>query len=168
MATEAPRPVRTGAAGLFRRRAVPSLPDMDLRILRELRAEPRITLRALARNVGLSPRACRRRWTALENAGVIRGYRVEIDEAAIRPGVAAWVRFRAEINDQALRGRIEAQLVGAPEVVECHRVAGFSDYVLLVKADDIAAVRSFLTDRLASLVTCSRIRSDFVAETLKR
>ncbi len=72
----------------------PLLDETNLRLLDALTADPRATAAELARQVGMSAPAVRERIARLEQAGVIRGYRLDIDPAAIGLPVAAWVRIR--------------------------------------------------------------------------
>src|SRR5262245_45653248 len=64
------------------------------RLLQELTADPRASAAQLARRVGMSAPAVRERLARLEDLGVIRGYHLDIDPAAIGLPVAAWVRIR--------------------------------------------------------------------------
>ena len=67
---------------------------MNRRLLAALAEDPRLSASELARRVGMSAPAVRERVARLEEAGVIRGYRLDIDPAAIGLPVAAWVRIR--------------------------------------------------------------------------
>ena len=70
------------------------LDTVNRRLLRELAAEPRITMSALARRVGMSAPAVTERVQRLEQAGVIAGYRTDVSPAALGLPVTAFVRIR--------------------------------------------------------------------------
>lgn len=70
------------------------LDDVNRRLLAELHREPRVSMSALARRVGMSPPAVTERVQRLERAGVITGYRVDVDPAALGLPVTAFVRVR--------------------------------------------------------------------------
>jgi Lrp/AsnC family transcriptional regulator, leucine-responsive regulatory protein len=72
----------------------PLLDEVNRRLLAELDADPRAGAAELARRVGMSAPAVRERLTRLEESGVIRGYRLDVDPAALGLPVAAWVRVR--------------------------------------------------------------------------
>ncbi|MGE8250787.1 MAG: Lrp/AsnC family transcriptional regulator, partial [Stenotrophomonas bentonitica] len=55
----------------------------DQRILAELQKDGRLTVTELAERIGLSVSPCHRRVRALEQSGAIRGYRAELDPAAL-------------------------------------------------------------------------------------
>jgi Lrp/AsnC family leucine-responsive transcriptional regulator len=105
------------------------LDAVNLRILRSLGADPRMSMSALARRVGMSAPAVTERVQRLEEAGVIRGYRLDIDPAAVGLPVAAWVRVRPGPGQLM---KIAELAVGMPEVVECHRITGEDCFLLKV------------------------------------
>src|ERR671920_922545 len=97
------------------------LDETNRRILAVLTEAPRMSTSELARTVNMSAPAVRERVARLEQAGVIRGYRLDVDPAAVGLPVAAWVRIRPGPGQLT---RI-AELAGrVPEVSECHRVSG--------------------------------------------
>jgi Lrp/AsnC family leucine-responsive transcriptional regulator len=97
------------------------LDSVSLRILAELEANARLTLADLGRRIGMSPPAVAERVQRLERAGVIVGYRAEIDPRALGYGVAAVVRVRPAPGQ--LR-RIPEVAAETSEVVECYRITG--------------------------------------------
>lgn len=117
------------------------LDEVNQRILAALTQNPRLSASELARRIGMSAPAVRDRVNRLEQAGVIRGYRLDIDPAAIGLPVAAWVRIRPgpgqlpKIADLAER---------TPEVSECHRISGDDCFVLKVHVPAIAAIEDIL------------------------
>jgi Lrp/AsnC family leucine-responsive transcriptional regulator len=106
-----------------------ALDDLNLRILSELQCEPRLTMAALGRRVGLSSPAVTERVRRLEEAGVIRGYRLDVDPAALGLPLAAYVRVRPHTGQLS---RIAELAQSIPEVVECHRVTGEDCFILKV------------------------------------
>ena len=115
--------------------------DVNRALLAALDDDPRASAAELARRVGMSAPAVRERLTRLEDAGVIRGYRVDIDPAALGLPVAAWVRVRPgpgqlpKIADLAAR---------TPEVSECHRISGDDCFLLKVHVPAIEALEGVL------------------------
>jgi len=95
--------------------------SMNLRILTELLQNPRLAMTELGRRVGLSSPAVTERVRRLEESGVIRGYRLEIDPAALGLPLAAFIRVKP---DPGQLPRVSELAREIPEVVECHRVTG--------------------------------------------
>jgi Lrp/AsnC family leucine-responsive transcriptional regulator len=117
------------------------LDDLNIRILRELSDESRLRTTELARRLGVSTPTVRERVTRLEESGVIRGYRLDVDPAALGLPVAAWVRLRPGPGQIPkiieLAGRV-------PEVVECHRISGEDCFLMRVQVAEIAALEEVL------------------------
>ena len=117
------------------------LDELNTRILTELTADPRLRTTELARRLGVSTPTVRERVARLEESGVIRGYRIDIDPAALGRPVAAWVRLRPGPNQiqkiVELAGR-------TPEVVECHRISGEDCFLMRVQVAAIAGLEEVL------------------------
>jgi Lrp/AsnC family leucine-responsive transcriptional regulator len=121
------------------------LDDMDRRLLSALQDNPRLTMSALARRVGMSSPAVTERVQRMERAGVIRGYRIDIDPAALGLPVAAWVRVRPGPGQLA---RVADLAVALANVSECHRITGEDCYLIKVHAATIES----LTDTLDKIL----------------
>jgi Lrp/AsnC family leucine-responsive transcriptional regulator len=102
---------------------------VNLRILEELQRDPRLTMSELGRRIGMSSPAVTERVRRLEEAGVIRGYRLDLNPVALGLPIAAYIRIRP---DPGQLPRIAELALQIPEVVECHRVTGDDCFVLKV------------------------------------
>ena len=105
------------------------LDAVNLRLLAELGGDPRLPMAELGRRVGMSSPAVAERVRRLEEAGVIRGWRLDVEPAALGLPLTAFVRVRPNPGQLA---RIVEVAEGIPEVVECHRVTGDDCFVLKV------------------------------------
>ena len=123
-----------------------ALDDVNRQILTVLAADPRISTSELARRVGLSAPTVRERVTGLTEAGVIRGFSLDVDPAAIGLPVAAWVRIRPGPGQLP---RIADLAERTPEVSECHRVSGEDCFLMKVHAATIADLEPVLDRFLA-------------------
>lgn len=101
----------------------------NVELLGLLRDDPRLGISELARRVGMSAPAVRERILRLEEAGVIRGYRLELDPAALGYPISAYVRVRPAPGRLPKIAELARSL---PQVVECHRVTGEDCFVLKV------------------------------------
>jgi Lrp/AsnC family transcriptional regulator, leucine-responsive regulatory protein len=102
---------------------------VNRRVLEELLHDPRLTMSELGRRVGMSSPAVTERVRRLEETGVIRGYRLELDPVALGLPIAAYVRIRPNPGQLPRVAELAQQI---PEVVECHRVTGEDCFVLKV------------------------------------
>ncbi|MET7400519.1 Lrp/AsnC family transcriptional regulator [Dactylosporangium sp. NPDC005572] len=113
----------------------------NLRLLAELSSNPRLSMSELGRRVRMSAPAVTERVQRLEQAGIIRGYRLELDPAAFGLAVTALVRVRPG------PGQLPAVAQAAretPQVVECLRVTGEDCFVLTVHAPSLAGLEEVL------------------------
>lgn len=94
---------------------------VDTKILRKLAEDARVSTAELARMIGLSAPSISERVRRLEENGVIEGYSVKINSAALGLPLAAWLRIRP-IPGQLQK--VAGILQGLPEIVECDRVTG--------------------------------------------
>jgi Lrp/AsnC family transcriptional regulator, leucine-responsive regulatory protein len=100
---------------------VPPLDPVDVRILKALAADARISIAELARLVGLSAPSVTERIRRLEERGVIEGYAVRINPIGLGLPLAAWLRVRPLPGELQ---RVADILRGQPEIVECDRITG--------------------------------------------
>ena len=117
------------------------LDAVNLQLLSELHADPRITMSALARRVGMSAPAVTERVQRLQRAGVITGYRMEVDPAALGLPVAAFVRIRPAPGQLPKIAELAAQL---PQVTECHRVTGEDCFIVKMHAPTVEQIETTL------------------------
>jgi Lrp/AsnC family transcriptional regulator, leucine-responsive regulatory protein len=120
------------------RSRIRSLDPIDERILRLLVSDARASYTDLGTAVGLSANAVAQRMRRLEQAGVIRGYRADLDPALDDPGVSALVLMRTAIDSEA--AVIEQGLAALPEVVEVLDLAGSVDYQIRLHCADQASL----------------------------
>ena len=130
------------------------LDDLNRRILAELQENPRISMSALGRQVGLSSPAVTERVQRLERSGVITGYRVEVDPAALGLPVAAFVRVRPSAGQLP---KIAALAASLGQVSECHRITGEDCFLVKVHAATIDGLEEVLDQFLQYGQTISSI-----------
>ena len=114
----------------------------DVAILEALQDEARSTFTEIGKRVGLAPSSVHERVRKLEQAGVIKGYRAELDPASLGLFVTALVsvtpldpRQPDDLPDRILEFR---------EVEDCHSVAGEENYVLKVRTRTTGDLEEFL------------------------
>ena len=132
---------------------------IDQRILQALEQDGRLSNTRLAEQVGLSPSACLRRVQALESAGVIVGYRAKLDRRKLGSGMTVFVAVGLSDHSRDSSARFESGIAAAPEVRECHNVAGAFEYLLRVEVKDLDAYKRFHADVLGTLPGVNSITS---------
>jgi Lrp/AsnC family leucine-responsive transcriptional regulator len=122
------------------------LDDTSWRILSELQQNARISFTELGRRVNLTPPAVADRVRRLEEAGVIAGYRVQLDNERIGLPLVAIVRLRAPGEKCGEFARV-IEGDGFPEIIDAHRITGTESYVLKAVLRDVEHLEH-LIDRL--------------------
>jgi Lrp/AsnC family leucine-responsive transcriptional regulator len=144
-----------------------ALDDTDRRILRALQRNGRITNTALADEIGMAASPCLRRLKALEESGVVSGYRALIDRRALGHGVEAYAFVKLAQSDPDWRTRLVEKLKAFDEVVSCQAMTGECDLLIHIVARDIEAYGEFAMQRLLTLPGIADMRSSFVLQTIK-
>ena len=114
---------------------------IDRKILYELQVDARISYAELGRRVGLTTPAVIERVRKLEDAGVITGYRVEIDTAKIGLPITAFVRMSIVGVDY---GRIIEVAQNSNEVLECHRGTGGDSFIMKVAVASVEHLQEII------------------------
>jgi Lrp/AsnC family transcriptional regulator, leucine-responsive regulatory protein len=147
---------------------VNGLDRIDLRILAELVSDARASQIDLAEKVGLSPTACARRIRHLEESGVIRGYRVDLEPSALGLVTTVVVTITLEKQSEDYLAAFEAAVARCPDVVSCHLMSGSDDYHLQVIARDIADFERIHKQHLSRMPGVARIHSSFAMREVVR
>lgn len=143
------------------------LDRIDRRILADLQADGRMTNVDLARRAGISAPPCLRRVRALEEAGFIKGYHAEVDPQALGFNVTVFAHVGLNSQAEADLRAFEALVRQWPEVRECHMLAGETDFLLKIVAQDWDDYQRFLTTRLTAAPNISHVKSALGIRTSK-
>ncbi|MCE6981150.1 Lrp/AsnC family transcriptional regulator [Pseudomonas frederiksbergensis] len=134
----------------------------DLKILAELQSDGRLSVTELAERVGLSLSPCHRRVRALEESGVILGYRAQLAPAALGLNFSAMVFATLREGDRRAVEAFEVALQEIPQIVEAQRLFGEPDYLLHVVTRDLPAFQQLYDERLSTLPNVQRLTSTLV------
>jgi Lrp/AsnC family leucine-responsive transcriptional regulator len=128
----------------------------DREIIRELQVDGRMSNQELAAKVNLSPSPCLRRLRNLENAGIIKGYGVEVDNEAYGLPITVFARVQLEKH------------TADEQVLECYVMTGVSDYLLKVVVADLHAYEVFVRKVLHPIGSIASIDTSFAYSTVKK
>src|SRR6266542_2326232 len=113
---------------------VPFLDETGKKLLSALQENARLSFAELGRRIGLSPAATAERLRRLEDAGVVKGYRVEVDREALGLPIMAIIRLSC---DGAMYRPFLKAVHALESVIECHHVAGGDAFILKVVASSV-------------------------------
>lgn len=139
----------------------------DRLILDALQKDGGLTNAQLSERVNLSASQCSRRRLALEAAGVIEGYRAQLNASRLGLGIRAVVRVNLRTHAKTADLDFSSWVERQPEIQAAFSISGDADYVLHVRARDLDAFSDFLHERLLLRSDIAQVRSDFVLKTLK-
>lgn len=125
-------------------KTIQTIDDTDCKLIAELESDARQSFSELGRKVGLSQPATAERIKSLEGAGIIRGYRVDVDREKMGYRVTAFIRIDS-FGEKC--HRLQRDVAGLPEVLECYRVTGEDSYILKAAVQSMQDLEQ-LVDRL--------------------
>lgn len=143
------------------------LDRIDRRILRDLQANGRMTNVELAQRAGISAPPCLRRVRALEEAGYIRGYHADVAPEAMGFEVTVFAHVGLSSQADADLKRFQELVNSWPLVRECHMLAGETDFLLKVVAENWESYQRFLTTKLTAAPNVSHVKSSLAIQTTK-
>jgi Lrp/AsnC family leucine-responsive transcriptional regulator len=139
------------------------LDRFDRRILQVLQEDGRISNQDLADRIGLSPSPCLRRVRALEEAGLIIGYRALVEPRALGLSLMALIQISMDEHTPERFSQLEAAIREIPEVLECLLITGqAADYQLKVVVRDMDAYQELLLNRITGIKGVTGVHSSFV------
>ncbi|MEL7027720.1 MAG: Lrp/AsnC family transcriptional regulator [Pseudomonadota bacterium] len=144
------------------------LAEQDARILKVLQKQCRLSNQELAGEAGASAATCWRRQRALEDQGVIAGYRAIVAREAVGLTVCAFVHVSVDRQRPETVALLEQRMRDRPEVLECYATTGDEDFTLRVVARDIEAYDRFLQDFLFELPGVGKVRSSIALREIKQ
>ncbi|ABB10437.1 TPA: Lrp/AsnC family transcriptional regulator [Burkholderia cepacia] len=144
------------------------LDAIDRRILRALQRNSNQTNAELAQQAGLSATPCLRRVHLLEEQGVIDAYVALLNPAAVDLRFTAFVRVTLERQDKTTVERFAREMEQAPEVLECHLMAGSYDYLLRVIARDLDDYQRFQMETLTQIEGVRNVETEIPLKRIKQ
>ncbi len=143
------------------------LDKIDLRILRVLQQDGRISNLKLAEEVHLSATAVLERVKRLTREGYILGYEARLNPAKLGASMLVFIEILLDRTVHDVMDNFRAAVQSRPEILECHLVAGGFDYLLKTRVSDMAAYRAFIGASIWTLPGVRETRTYAVMEEVK-
>ncbi len=147
--------------------ALPAIDRIDLKILKALQQDGRLSNLGLAEQVGLSPTAVLARVQRLTRDGYILGYEARLNPLKLGAGMMVFVEVLLDRTNSGVFDAFKAAVQVYPEIMECHMVAGGFDYLIKTRLPDMAAYRAFAGSALWQLPGVRETRTYAVMEEVK-
>lgn len=140
-----------------------NLDRYDRAILEVLQSDGRISNQDLADRIGLSPSPCLRRVRALEESGLITGYRAVLDPKALGLSLMALIHISMDKHTPERFANFEARIAEIPNIVECLLITGQqADYQLKAVVTDMDDYQNLLLNRVTRIEGVTGVHSSFV------
>lgn len=143
------------------------LDAVDLRILREVQENCRLTVKELAARVNLSATPVHERLKRLERAGYIEGYGARLNAEKLDKGFVVFCFVKLQSMNAVYAKAFTDRVTAIPDVAECYNVSGHYDYLLKIYASSMQRYQEFILNSLGQIDNISSIESTFVMAHVK-
>jgi DNA-binding Lrp family transcriptional regulator len=137
----------------------PKIDKIDLQILSDLQTHGRMTNVQLSERAGISAPPCLRRVRSLETSGLIKGYHADINSDALGFHVVIFAHVKLNSHAETDLIAFEQMTKDWENVRECHMLAGETDFLLKIVAEDWDDYQKFLTSQLTSSKNVAHVKS---------
>lgn len=139
-----------------------SLDSVDLHILALLQEDGRTTNRELAAKVGVAASTCQARVRRLRDAGVIKGFAVELDLAALGSPVQAFLAVQVRPHRRPIVAEFVSHLQRIPQVRRFYHLTGPDDFLIHVAVDSVDGLQSLVLDAVTARAEVSHVRTNLI------
>ncbi len=143
------------------------LDQTDLRILRTLQNDAKLTTKELAAAVNLTPTPVFERQKRLERQGFIRRYVAVLDAEKLERGLIVFCHVKLRHMNRDIASDFERRIKDIAEVTECYNTSGNFDYLLKVHARDMKQYQEFVLNKLGAIESLGSLESTFVMSEVK-
>ena len=144
------------------------LDGIDLKILRILQDEGRVSNLDLSKKIGMSPPPTLRRVRDLEKNGFIDGFRANIDPSKLGYDLTAWIFISLKNQNEESLNSFEKLVWGWETIRECYMLNGEVDFILKSVSKNMAEFNDFLSRNITSNENVSSVKTAFAIKTTKR
>lgn len=138
------------------------LDETDLKLLKLLGDDAKLTVKELSAKVNLSPSPVFERIKRLESNGYIKKYIALIDAEKLSYGLIVFCSIKLKQHDRGIGHHFVSDIMRIDEVVECYNISGEYDFLLKVYAKDMKHYQDFVFNKLGSVKSIGSTHSSFV------
>ena len=144
------------------------LDGVDLKILRILQDEGRISNLDLSKKIGMSPPPTLRRVRDLEKNGFIDGFRANVDSSKLGYDLTAWIFISLKNQNEESLNTFEKLVWGWETIRECYMLNGEVDFILKSVSKNMAEFNDFLSQKITSNDNVLSVKTAFAIKATKR
>ena len=143
------------------------LDGIDLKILRILQDEGRISNLDLSKKIGMSPPPTLRRVRDLEKNGFIDGFRANLDPSKLGYDLTAWIFISLKNQNEESLNSFEKLVWGWETIRECYMLNGEIDFILKSVSKNMSEFNDFLSQNITSNENVLSVKTAFSIRTTK-
>ncbi len=143
------------------------LDQTDRKILTILQKHAKITNAQLSKDIDLSPAPTLERVKKLENTGIIESYHAKLNGQLLGFDINAFVQVKVNRFDKKSVESFLGKIGKVDEVIECHSVTGFYNFLLRVVAKDMKSFESVLSEKVSTITEVNEYNSMVIMSTPK-
>ena len=143
------------------------LDQVDIKILRAMQENARLTVKELASKVSLSSTPVFERLKRLENCGYIKKYIAVLDAAKLNQGFVVFCNVKLSKMNREIASEFTRKIQDIPEVTECYNISGSFDYLLKIHAPNMKYYQEFLLNVLGTIDNLGSLETVFVMDEVK-
>ena len=144
-----------------------NLDQIDLKILKILQENAKITNLQLSAEIGLSPAPTLERVKKLETAKLIKGYYTQVNEEALGIGIKAIIQITLTRQLENAISNFKKEINKIPEIMECYQVTGNADYILIALLKDIRDFENLISQRLSKVEEIGQMQTMVILSKVK-
>lgn len=144
-----------------------NLDKIDLKILKILQENAKITNLQLSAEIGLSPAPTLERVKKLESAKLIKGYYTQVNEEVLGIGIKAIIQITLTRQLENAISNFKKEIGKIPEIMECYQVTGNADYVLIALLKDIRDFENLISQRLSKVEEIGQMQTMVILSKVK-
>lgn len=143
------------------------LDKIDLKILKILQGNSKITNLDLSKKIGLSPAPTLERVKKLESSGIIKSYHAQVDPQVIGLSVKTFVLVSLAWQKENALENFIAKVNEIDEIVECYIITGEADFLMHLVCKDIPTYEQLLFKTLSKIEEIERLKTLMTLSTVK-
>lgn len=144
------------------------LDSIDLKILKILQDDGRISNLDLSQQIGLSPAPTLERVKKLEKAGIIKGYQAVLDLYRLGLGTETFMQISLAYNKQNAIDNFMEKISKIDEIIECYQITGASDFILRILVKDVSAYEQLVREKLSHVTEITNMQTMVILSTIKK
>lgn len=143
------------------------LDDKDIKLLKLLQNNAKLTVKELAKEINLSPSPVFERVKRLEQEGFVKRYAAVLDAEKLNRGFTVFCQIKLKIHDRSVGYDFVKEILEIQEVAECYNISGDFDFLLKVQVRDMKHYQDFVFNKLGSVDSIGSTHSTFVMAEVK-